>query len=64
MVEPRLALTVVAADPDDDRVLECAIEGEADLLVTGDRHLLHLGTFRSIPIVRPAEAVRRLALAP
>lgn len=36
-------LRVVAADPDDDAVLECAAIGQAQYLVSGDRHLLALG---------------------
>ncbi|MFA0742994.1 MAG: hypothetical protein DFNUSKGM_003127, partial [Candidatus Fervidibacter sacchari] len=36
-------LRVVADDPDDDKVIECAVVGKADYIVTGDRHLLALG---------------------
>src|SRR5208283_5946128 len=35
IVVPRIRLQVVAADPDDDRILECAVAGAADLLVSG-----------------------------
>ena len=49
-------------DPDDEMVLECALAAEADFLVSGDKkHLLALGQFRGIPIVSPAEFLRRLA---
>lgn len=41
------------ADPDDDKVLECALTVRADYLVSGDRHLLDLPPFRRIPILRP-----------
>lgn len=44
-------LAVIKADPDDDRVLECAIAGRADYIVSGDRHLLKLRTYENIPIV-------------
>ena len=57
----RLRLDVVAADPSDNRYLECAIEGEADCLVTGDRHLLELAVYREVQILRPREFVERLA---
>ena len=50
-VRPRQSLAVVLDDPDDDRILECALEASADIIVGGDRHLLGLGTFRSISIV-------------
>jgi len=49
-------LKAVAADPDDDKVLECAVVGGATHIVTGDRrHLLPLGTFQGIPIVTAAD---------
>lgn len=49
-------LKVIDADPDDDKVLECAVLGSATHIVTGDRrHLLPLGSFHGIRIVTPAE---------
>lgn len=41
-------------DPDDDKLLETALVGEATCLVTGDRDLLAMHPFRSIPILDPA----------
>lgn len=49
---------VVLSDPDDDEVLACAIAANAQLIVSGDRDLLSLKTFRGIPIVSAAEAIR------
>jgi putative PIN family toxin of toxin-antitoxin system len=49
-------------DPDNEMVLECALAVEADFIVSGDKkHLLALRQFRDIPIVSPAEFLRRLA---
>ena len=49
-------------DPDDEMILECAVAGEADFIVSGDKkHLLALRQFKGIPIVSPAEFLRRLA---
>lgn len=53
LVEPPQALTD-CADPDDNRVLECAAESGASHIVTGDRVLLALDPFRTIRIVRAA----------
>ena len=39
------------ADPDDDKFLETALAGEADCLITGDRHLLDMTSFRGISIL-------------
>jgi len=52
-VTPRERLTVVRQDPSDDRFLECALAGRARSLVSGDRHLLSLHTFRGISIMTP-----------
>ncbi len=52
----RSQLRVVAADPDDDKVIACAVDGHATHIVTGDRrHLLKLRTYEGIVIVSPAE---------
>ena len=49
-------------DPDDEMILECALAAEADFIVTGDKkHLLALRQFQGIPIVSPADFLRRLA---
>ncbi len=45
-------LHVVAADPDDDKILECAVIGKADFIVSGDKHLLDLEKYEDIPIIR------------
>lgn len=42
-------------DPEDDKILELAINGEADYIVTGDDDLLAMNPFRGIEIIRPAE---------
>ena len=48
---------VIQADPSDDKFLECAVAGEATCIVTGDKHLLKLLTFRRIPILKPRQFV-------
>jgi uncharacterized protein len=47
----------VPDDADDDMVVECAVIGGATHIVTGDRHLLSLGTYENIAIVKAAEFV-------
>jgi putative PIN family toxin of toxin-antitoxin system len=47
-------------DPKDDKFLELAINGHADLIVSGDRDLLALNPFREIPIVTPAAFVKEV----
>jgi putative PIN family toxin of toxin-antitoxin system len=58
IVTPMERVRAVAADPDDDRVLECAAAAEADFIVTGDQHLLGLAEWRGIRILSPAQFLR------
>jgi putative PIN family toxin of toxin-antitoxin system len=51
VVTPGIVLEVIKDDPDDDRVLECAVAGEAEYIVSGDKHLLRLGSYQGISIV-------------
>jgi len=60
LVQPASIAPVVLADPDDDHVLACALAAQADLIVSGDTHLLDLKTYQGIPIVGAAEALRRI----
>ena len=52
-VHPADTLTVITSDPTDNRVLECALSGRVDAIISGDRHVLELKTFRTIPILTP-----------
>jgi putative PIN family toxin of toxin-antitoxin system len=46
-------------DPKDDRFLEAAVNGRADVIVTGDADLLDMNPFRGIAIVTPADYLTR-----
>ena len=59
-VDPDEDITVVEADPDDDKFLEAAVAGNVDYIVSGDRHLLDLDSFRGIDIVEPRVFYDRL----
>jgi putative PIN family toxin of toxin-antitoxin system len=62
VVVPAIIAPAIIDDPDDDAVLACAVSARADLVISGDPHLLKLEHYEGIPIVTPAEAVKRLAL--
>ena len=55
VVQPTESIQAIEADPTDDRILECAVAAEAEVIVSGDTHLLSLGSFRGILIQRVAE---------
>jgi len=45
---------IITADPDDDKFIICALADECDLIISGDKHLLDLGSYRNIEIITPA----------
>ena len=51
----------VLADPDDDHVIACALAAQADVIVSGDVHLLNLKHHQGMRIINAAEALRALA---
>ncbi|MDO8848503.1 MAG: putative toxin-antitoxin system toxin component, PIN family [Coriobacteriia bacterium] len=56
MIRPEVTLHVIA-DEADNRVLECAVEGGAEMIVSGDHHLLDLGEYEGVPIVRVSSLI-------
>lgn len=56
IVEPKVRVDAIHAKEADNRILECAVEAKADVLVSGDiRHIRPLGSFRGIEILTPRE---------
>jgi putative PIN family toxin of toxin-antitoxin system len=54
LLEPlSLVVSGVCRDPDDDRILSCAVAAKADYLISGDSDLLDLKKSRGIKIVNP-----------
>ncbi|MCX6996793.1 MAG: putative toxin-antitoxin system toxin component, PIN family [Kiritimatiellaeota bacterium] len=64
VINPSMQIHVVTADPDDNMVLACALESKADLLVSGDQHLLDIGTFRGVQMVTPTDALKTIKRVP
>jgi putative PIN family toxin of toxin-antitoxin system len=60
VVRPTERLSVVS-DESDNRVIECAVAGGADTIVSGDRHLLELGEYAGIRVVSVAQVVEGLS---
>jgi putative PIN family toxin of toxin-antitoxin system len=60
-VTPTEAIDTVPTDPDDNRVLECAVSAGSQTIVTGDDDLLRLVGFRGIEIVRVADFLTRFS---
>lgn len=60
LVAPAVIAPTITRDPADDQVLAAALAAQADLIVSGDAHLLDLKSFQGIEIVTAAVAVERL----
>jgi len=54
-LRPQLSLAGICQDPDDHRILECALEADAHLIVSGDSDLRLLGNFHGIRILSPRQ---------
>ena len=62
IVEPATSVSDIEDDPADNRVLEAAAESDAHAIISGDRHLLDLGSWRGIPILTPAVFIAEQAI--
>jgi putative PIN family toxin of toxin-antitoxin system len=60
IVDTKTKVTKVKDDEADNRILECAVDGRADYVVTGDRHLLDLKKFKNINILSAGEYLKIL----
>lgn len=59
VVQPAHIPPVVLADPDDDALFACAVAAHAKVVVSGDRHVLQIRTYRGITIMPVHELLRR-----
>ncbi len=60
IVHPKIKVDIIARENSDNRILECALAAEADVLVTGNmKDVRPLGKFRSIEILTPREFLDR-----
>ena len=61
VVIPKQRFDVVKEDPDDNKILDCAVEGRVDCIISQDNHLLKLGAFKGIRIVAPDDFLKEIA---
>lgn len=52
LYNPKVKLTIIKDEPD-NRILECAVAGKANLIISGDNHLLKLKVYEDIAIQKP-----------
>ena len=56
IVEPKGKIEIVEDDPDDNMIIECAVESFSDYIITYDKHLLNVKEYKGIKIIKPEEA--------
>ena len=60
IIKTKSKLKVVKEDPSDDRILECAVDGKADYIISGDKHLLALKEYKGIRVASTREILEKL----
>ncbi|MBW1838195.1 MAG: putative toxin-antitoxin system toxin component, PIN family [Deltaproteobacteria bacterium] len=60
-VVPEKKLEIIKEDPEDNMFLECALEAEADFLITGNKKHFPFKTFKGISVVSPGEFINVVA---
>ena len=60
LISSESELLVIAEDKADNRIIECAFQGKAQYVVSGDRHLLNLKEYQGIRILSPIEFLREI----
>jgi uncharacterized protein len=61
IVKPKLKLQTIVEDAEDNKILECALTSGADIIVSGDKHLLKLSKFRKTRIITAREFFDNIA---
>lgn len=59
-VTPKEEIVVIVADPTDNKFLEAAVAGRVDYIVSGDAHILNLGSFGGISIIQAKNFIELL----
>ena len=58
IIKPGIRLKVVKRDPSDDKFLECAVAGKANVLISGDKELLSLNRYHGVQILSPSQFLK------
>jgi len=60
LVIPQDRINFVKEDPEDNKIIECAIESNSDYIITYDKHLLKLKKYKKIKILKPEEFLKNI----
>lgn len=59
IVKPKHRINVIKEDPEDNRIIECAVEANASFIISGDKHLLKLRKYKNIKIISPRKFLEK-----
>ena len=62
IVEPKEKVNIIRDDPDDNKIIECAIASNSEYILTYDNHLLLIKRFQGIQIITPEEFLKTFNL--
>lgn len=57
IIQPPTLSSQICEDPDDDKFLTCALAGNAEVIISGDKHLLNVAVYQGIPVLNPSTFV-------
>jgi putative PIN family toxin of toxin-antitoxin system len=60
LVIPNNKVEIIKEDPDDNKIIECAIESKAEYIISYDKHLLNIKEYQGIKIIQPEELLSLL----
>ncbi len=60
MIETTEKLLIVQGDPDDNKFFECALAGDAEVIVSGDKKVLDVGVYKGVYVLPPAQFARMI----
>ncbi len=60
LIKPETKISLIKEDPDDDKIIECAIDSLSEYLITYDKHLLVLKQHQNTKIIKPEEFMELL----
>ena len=59
---PEMGIEIIINDPDDNKFIAVALAGNAESIVSGDEHLLRIGSYQQIEIINAREFLQRISL--
>ena len=60
LIKPAGKVYAVKDDPDDNKIIECAVESDSQYIITYDNHLLKIAAYQGIKIIKPEEAMKNV----